>query len=286
MIQISLFGPTVVVHEDLRLQATELGGVKPRQLLEMLALDLGTPLSKDLLAERLWEGQPPASYIATVESYVCVLRSRANLGSGRRGALATTTCGYMLDPEQVQVDLVEARSMLAMAAVPDVCRALDLVSGELLAGDPYVAWAREERDAFADLLAAACVGAARTANAAGDNLFALRLARAAAERSYLSEPAAQELMTALAQSGERWQALKVYDLLRTSMLDELGVEPGPEITRQYLATLRAEIPADHRPEEIGTLLRLLRRALEGSTDSANDGPDMAEVGRLLLSRCG
>jgi DNA-binding SARP family transcriptional activator len=98
MIDIRLFGPTVISGAGTRLVGSDLGGSKPRQLLEMLALDLGTPIPKDLLAERLWDGRPPASYIATVESYVCSLRRRLGLVGGRRGPLATTHHGYLLDP--------------------------------------------------------------------------------------------------------------------------------------------------------------------------------------------
>ena len=79
MIDIKLFGPTVISGAGSRLVGSDLGGSKPRQLLEMLALDLGAPVAKDLLAERLWDGRPPASYIATVESYVCSLRRRLGL---------------------------------------------------------------------------------------------------------------------------------------------------------------------------------------------------------------
>jgi DNA-binding SARP family transcriptional activator len=288
MIQINVFGPTVVTNDELRLGATELGGVKPRQLLEMLALDLGTPVSKDLLAERLWEGHPPTSYIATVESYVCVLRGRARLGHGRHAALATTTSGYVLDPDQVAVDLVEARTLLASATVPEVVQALDMISGELLAGDPYASWACEGRAEFADRLVEGCISAAHSANAVGESVLALRLARAAYDRSYLSEPAAQALMIALASTGERGQALRIYEGLRSGMVEELGVEPSVETTGAYLSTLR-DTPRDgdaYGAEQVGTLLRLLRRALEVETDRVPHEPEMAEVGRLLLARCG
>ena len=50
MIEIKIFGPTVISGAGTRLVASDLGGSKPRQLLEMLALDLGTPIAKDLLA--------------------------------------------------------------------------------------------------------------------------------------------------------------------------------------------------------------------------------------------
>ena len=123
MIDIKLFGPAVISYDGSRLVGSALGGSKPRQVFEMLALDLGTPIPKDLLAERLWDGRPPASYIATVESYVCSLRRRLGLGAGRRGPLATTHHGYLLDPEHVRVDVASVRSLLA-GDVADVTLAL------------------------------------------------------------------------------------------------------------------------------------------------------------------
>jgi len=289
MIVIKLLGPTTVVHEGLRRDAADLGGVKPRQLLEMLALGLGSPMPKDLLAERLWEGHPPASYIATVESYVCVLRRRLGLARGRHAPLATTNSGYVLDPEQVQVDAVEIRSLLASGERADVTRALDLASGELLVDEPYAAWASRERESFAQCVAAACTGAAHAANAAGESSLAVRLARAAMARSYFSEPALRELMSALVRSGERSQALQVYEQLRAGMLEDLGIEPSPITQRLYLSILRGDSTTTSREtdrDEICLLLRLLRQALEHDSGSSVGEPAMLEVGRMLLARTG
>ena len=43
MIDIKLFGPTVISGAGTRLVGSDLGGSNPRQLLEMLDLDLGAP---------------------------------------------------------------------------------------------------------------------------------------------------------------------------------------------------------------------------------------------------
>ena len=217
---------------------------------------------------------------------MCVLRNHAQLGHGRHAVLATTTRGYLLDPEKVSVDLVQVRALCGREGVAPALQALDSISGDLLAGDPYASWARTERENFDELLAATCVRAAAEANAGGDNATALRLARAAAQRSYLSEPAARELMVALERSDERWQALRVYDQLRKDMLEDLGVEPGAETTELYVDTLRRHgAGSDSRPEEIGTLLRLIRGALELDGGSRRNYPEMAEVAGLLLARC-
>ncbi|HET6665730.1 MAG TPA: winged helix-turn-helix domain-containing protein, partial [Intrasporangium sp.] len=159
MIEIKILGPTVISGAGNRLVASGLGGSKPRQLLEMLALDLGTPIAKDLLAERLWDGRPPASYIATVESYVCSLRRRLGLLGDRRGPLATTHHGYLLDPEHVRVDVASVRALLG-GDLADVTRGLDLMTGKLLADEPYAGWANDARGAFDELLAESCTRAA------------------------------------------------------------------------------------------------------------------------------
>ena len=283
MIDVTLFGPTVVTDGVDRLTAPDLGGTKVRQLLEMLAWDLGTPLSKDLIAERMWEGRPPASHIATIESYVCVLRRRLGLGSGRRGALATTSHGYVLDPEVIRVDAVQVRDLLQ---VGHVVQALDLVTGDLLLDEPYAAWANDARDAFAQALADRCTRAAGQANATRDFELGVRLALQATAHSCYSEAAARELMRAYVGTGNRVRALRAYETLRKGMVDDLGLVPEAETQALHLEVLHGSDDVDRHggADEISSLLTLLRSALESGSAAVVDRPAMHEVGRLLLAR--
>ena len=291
MIDVQLFGPLVVTGEGGRLTRSDLGGTKLPQLVQMLALDLGSPLSKDLIAERLWDGRPPASYLATVESYVCVLRRRLGLVGSRRGPLATTSRGYLLDADQVRVDVVEARGLLRAGGV-HVTRALDMMSGELLASEPFTAWAREARDAFDELLVHSCTRAAHQANAGGDFELAVLLAQEATGRGYLCEPAVRELMQGLVGVGDRVQALRAYETLRAGMGEELGLAPETATQAQYLTVLQGGLavsPTAARSsarDEISALLQLLRRALDAETSPVIDLPSMQEMGRLLMARAG
>lgn len=284
--QVNVLGPTVVTEGGVRLTAAELGGGKPRQLLEMLALSLGNPMAKDLLAEQLWDGRPPASYIATVESYVCGLRRRIGLPGGRRGPLATTPRGYLLDPEQVRVDVWEVRGLLEGDSY-DVARGLDLLPGELLADEPYASWANEARGSFSELVAAKCTRAAGEANGRGDASLAVRLASEATRRSYFSEPAVRELMHGLVRAGDRINALRAYETLRAGLHDELGMEPEAATQQRYLTILRggaADCAHNSGKDEIAALLQLLRRALENDANRVIGLPAMYEVGQLLLAR--
>ena len=104
--------------------SAQLGGVKPRQILEILAVAAGAPVAKDHLADVLWDGRPPRSYLGTLESYVCVLRRSLGLARGRGSAIATVNHGYVLDPAVVRIDLVDFRTLVRAAATAEPAVAL------------------------------------------------------------------------------------------------------------------------------------------------------------------
>jgi DNA-binding SARP family transcriptional activator len=273
MIRIKLIGAMSADVEGRSLSATELGG-RPRQVLELLALEAGGPVAKERLADLLWEGHPPASSVGTLESYVSVLRRNMGLGSGRGSILATTPNGYRLDASAVTVDLQEFRALLAAAteckaamAVDFIGRAVDMASGVLLADEPYAAWAIQAREVFTRELVSACVHAAQLSNALGDFPSAVRFARIATDNDRLCEDAWQHLMRAHWFSGLRAEALRAYHSFRAAMLDELGDEPGAQTQDLYFAILRdgpterTETPTSGA--EVRTLMLLLRQALDG-----------------------
>lgn len=288
MITIKLFGPTSVVTESgAVLSATDLGGIKPRQILELLALSAGTPIAKDRLAELLWEGEPPKTYVATLESYVCVLRRSLGLTQGRRSLLATTSHGYLLDPAGVRVDLVEVRRLLSRTATaaPASCvqlaeQALSITAGLLLASEPYTAWATRERDFMSQELVVGCGRAAGHAVSVGELDRAIRLAGAAIERDRLAEAPVQHLMRALWLSGQRFEALRAYASLRAAMIDELGMEPGPATYDLYMEILSDDaVPGGSGPggghTELRLILGLLRQTLESIPGVQLPGSDSA-----------
>lgn len=289
MLKINVVGQTVTENDGVRRGSRELGGIKPRQLLQMLALEPGTPRSKDVLADQLWEGRPPDSWLATIESYMCVLRRRLGVERGRGSALATTSSGYVLDPEQVEVDLVRIRSLLASPELGDIITAVDLLDRELLIEEPYAPWACSAREALGELVADAGTRAARQANQLGQHDVAARLARTAVSHSYYSEPAWRELMQALWQSHGRSEAVRAFEQLRLGMRTELGLEPGTATHALYLEILHAGSSGAGTTtcaEEIDMLLHQLRRALKHTPSARLSGPTVQELGQLLLAHAG
>lgn len=269
-VKIRLCGVTTVTNAQGE-RVEKLGGVKPRQVLELLALSAGTPVSKHRIAEQIWDGAPPPSYLGTLESYVCLLRRSLGAGRGRNSVLQTTTTGYLLRTDGVSVDVVEARALLARARTsPEdrirlVAQALDMLAGDLLVSEPYAAWAQGQRDCFTRELVTACTEAAADAHATGDTADAIRFARRAVEMDSLAEQAWQHLIRALADQGRLGEALKAYAELREVMLEELGAEPSVASRGLYVEILqgtRGTRDARGDRAELSTLVRLLRQALE------------------------
>lgn len=282
VITIELLGRTTVSGEAGRLTGRGLGGVKPRQLLEMLALQPGVAVSKELLADRLWDGRPPDCYVGTVESYVCVLRRTLRLVAAAPTPVATVHGGYLLDAEQVQVDVLEVGRLLA-GDEEAVGRALDLATGELLADDPYASWATEAREAFALLLGGACTRAAGQANAMGRHAHAARLSREALARCPYSEGALRELMVALARSGARAEAIRAYEQMRQRLAQDLELAPSAPTRDVFLDVLRAGSPGSDQADrdELATMLAFIRQTLTLDPTALRGVPGSRELGSLL-----
>lgn len=277
MLAIKLFGTTTVSTPHAAVPAADIGGVKPRQILEILALTPGTAVPKDYLADLLWNGHPPRSYLGTLESYLCVLRKSLGSGRGRDSAITTVMRGYVLEPEAARVDLSEFRDRVrsaesaavdAEASLRLLEEAVALVGGELLAGEAYATWAVHEREQFGHELVQATTLAATRAIEVGRYDVAERMARIAIEHDALAECAWRLLMQALSASGRPSEALRAYAHLREQLSSDLGSDPSPETTDIYLSTLRADAPsraAHHQDarEEVRVLLGLLRQAVAG-----------------------
>lgn len=267
-----ILGATRICERGATGQGRLARGGKPRQILGVLASRLGEPRSKDELAEILWPDGAPNSALASLESYVCVLRRQlGEVGPYGRSALVTMPRGYLLDPEHVRVDLCEARTLLARARQAEgalkvdlTARALVWVQGPLLASEPYDAWAEAARGAFHQELVHACVTAAETAWELARHDEAVELAHRAIAVDRLVEPAWAVMMRGLVGLGRAGEALRCYGELRELLADELGVAPGPEVQATYSDVLRArQVPlSGDAASEVRTLLTLLRQALE------------------------
>ncbi len=297
MITIQLFG-AISVRRD-REPVTGLS-TKQRHILAILALRPGVPIPRERLADELWEGAPPASYVGTLDSYVCVLRRALGLAAGRSSPLATTSAGFVLERgDDIEIDL-HSFQVLTRAAFERTGRpalewteeAVGLVVGDLLAEVPYAAWAVRAREDVARTMVSLCKRGAQRANGLGEFALASQMARSAVERDPVCEDAWRQLMLAHWFSGNRGEALSDYAELREAMAEYLGDEPGRESQELYQTILREcagdvqRLGPGDRADRLRTLLQLIRQELDNTPGVRAPALDaqLSEVAVSALSR--
>jgi DNA-binding SARP family transcriptional activator len=241
-LELRLLGPLEASRDG---QAVALGGSKPRALLAVLALDLGRVVSVDRLVEALWPGDPPDSAGHAVQVYVSQLRKA--LGP----VIATRPPGYVLELERESVDLHvfsrladEARDAL-QAGSPETAEAslrdaLALWRGPALADFAYEPFAQNEIARLEELRTAVLEERIETDLALGRHVELVWELEAVVQAHPLRERPRGQLMLALYRSGRQADALAAYRAARETLLDELGLDPGPELKELEAAILRQD----------------------------------------------
>jgi DNA-binding SARP family transcriptional activator/tetratricopeptide (TPR) repeat protein len=247
----SLLGPLVVA--DSAGGRVVLTGPRLRVLLAALLLHANIPVPAGELAEMVWDGSPPPGATSTLRSYVRRLRSAVDPAAAR---ITASDPGYMIRVGQAELDILEfealcrgTRAALRAGGWADAsaaaARALGLWRGVPLLDVPAEGLRRE----FVPRLERLRVQVLEDSVDAG-----LRLGRhqelipqllEVTARYPLQERFQAQLMLALASAGRRAHALGVYRQARQVLVDELGIEPGPElrdIHRQVLAGDVAQMP--------------------------------------------
>lgn len=297
-LSVTIIGPLTVRRGATSLDAHQLGGPKARQILEILLLRRGSPVSKDLLIDLLWGDSAPKGARATLESYVSVLRKHLQPAGGRFGPLRTATGGYLIDDAAVDLDLARFESLLDSAqradaahAHPLVVRALELATGPLLGDELRPAWADEARRRHADAVTTARVLAAASALAIGANDEAITWANQALLDDPLHEGAWTALILALERSGQYAEGLRAFGRCRQILDRELGCEPSPALRAAHARLLEATAEGQGELSYAVSALLVLNdqlvRSAEADFDAdvveARTGDAVRQAGDVLAS---
>ncbi|MFC5931925.1 response regulator receiver protein [Cryobacterium melibiosiphilum] len=278
-----IIGSLVIQRGHSVLRAHELGGPKPRQILEILLINVGHPVSKDCLIDLLWDGAPPKEALASLESYVSVLRRHLQPGCGKTGTLRTTTGGYVIEASTDHVDLArfdslvrEAQRVSARAAYPLLMDALSLATGPLLIDELKPAWAERERRRHAAAVTAARVHASVTAAETGRTHEATMWANQALLDDPLNEAAWTALILGLEKSGQLTEGLRSFSRYRSLLDTQLGCAPSSVLLAAHSRILMATASSyEHLSEAVSALLilhdKLMRNAAGGP--ARRDAPD-------------
>ncbi|MFI6644629.1 BTAD domain-containing putative transcriptional regulator [Streptomyces sp. NPDC050504] len=234
---------------------------KPRQILSLMALYPGRVLPIPMLMEEIWGTAPPQSALTTLQTYILQLRRRlaGAMGVGAPGSvkevLATRHGGYLLQVPEGSVDVHEyerlARGGQAAfeagdneAAARRLRAALDLWSGPALVDvrigpilEIEVRRLEESRLATIERRIDADLRLGRHTELVAE-LIDLTA------RNPQHEGLHAQVMVALYRSGRQAGALDAYRSLRTRLIDELGVEPSPQLQRLHQAMLTVDPQLD------------------------------------------
>ncbi|MFC4110362.1 AfsR/SARP family transcriptional regulator [Micromonospora zhanjiangensis] len=282
-IMIRILGPLEIEVAGARLDATP----SERLLLARLALAGGQVVSVAQLVDAVWPHRPPSTARNRIQVLVSGLRRKLAAAGGPDQAIITRAPGYLLPAEAVRLDQHEYERLVEQARV------------EWTAGRPAAAaatyaaalalWRGPAFDGVdSPFVATASVRLAESRLAVTEDVFEARLAAgtdpdlvadltAAIEAYPLRERLRGQLMRALHAQDRQGDALAVYRDFHALVRDELGLEPGSELTRLHqeilavpalppvLAAAPNQLPADTadfvgRQAELDRLRDVLARA--------------------------
>jgi predicted ATPase/DNA-binding SARP family transcriptional activator len=249
MLTVAVLGPVELSRDDVRVGLPK---GKTTEVLVRLALDAGRVVSTHRLIEDVW-ADAASTGRNTLQSKVSQLRRalhEPDLLRGERG-------GYALDIDPSCVDALRVGGLAASAAtarrsgdasttVALASQGLALFRGDVLVDVGDSDWLHGQRTRLEEVRMGLL-----------EDLFAARVDLGAGgevvgeleeltERHPLREGLWSSLVTALYRAGRQADALAAYTRVRTVLVDELGVEPGPTLRALETQILR-QAPALRAP---------------------------------------
>lgn len=229
------------------------GANKVRTILATLLVRANTIVSVDTLIEELWGDVPPPTALCALRVYVSQLRKflAAHDGTPPGCRLVTQPPGYRLDVDEGGLDVADFEHLCAAGrkswaegslelAAKYYQEALSLRRGPIL-GDLRMGPVLEGAGLrLEEMWLAALERRIDVDLHLGRHLDLVGELRELITEHPLHEGLGARLMIALYRSGRTGDALRVYRTVRTSLVEELGIEPGHEVQLVQQAILAAD----------------------------------------------
>ncbi|MEU1801157.1 BTAD domain-containing putative transcriptional regulator [Streptomyces sp. NPDC019937] len=247
-----VLGPVVAEGDG---GALALKGPRHRAVLARLIVARRRVVPVARLVEDLWD-EPPAGAVGAVQTFVGALRRALEPDRPPRAPsrlLVTEGPGYALraapdavDAWRFETAVGAAATLPPEAALRRLGDALELWRGPAYAGFEGEAWTRGERTRLAELRLRAVERRAEALLALGRAAEAVPDLDAHLTDHPWREDAWRLLALALYRSGRQGDALAVLRRARTTLVGQLGLDPGPRLRR-----LQADILAQDPGLEAG-----------------------------------
>ena len=243
-----ILGPLELVLGD---RTLSIGTAQRRAVLALLLVHAPEPVSTDRLIDELWGERPPATAQHAVQVHVSAIRKAL----GRAAAdgevrLRTVPSGYVLD---VDPDRIDARRFERLLAEAQRIIATDPREARRLLGEALLMWrgpaladlrdsdiAREEAERLDELRALAIERRVEASLGCGEHAETIGTIRGLVAANPVRERPRRLLMLALYRSGRHAEALAAYRDA-CDALDEIGLQPGPELRELEAAILRHDV---------------------------------------------
>jgi predicted ATPase/DNA-binding SARP family transcriptional activator len=232
-LEFRVLGPLEVHGEE---GSLPLGGRRERVVLALLLLNANRRVSSDEIVAALWGDSPPATASTAVQ--VVISRLRKLLGEGAE--LHTDRGGYLLRIDPAQLDrervdcLVEEGRTALEEGRPEVAsarlrEALELWRGPVVADLRYESFAQNHIARLEELRLVALEERIEAEFALGHHAALVAELTTLVREHPLRERLRGQLMLALYRAGRQADALAVYQEARTTLVEELGLEPSADL---------------------------------------------------------
>ena len=227
---------------------------KQRGILAMLALRANHTVSADELIDGLWADRPPASAAKNLQSFVSQLR-KALASDDAEANILTRGRGYELRVAEEAVDALRFEQLIEEAAHEPAGpganglagAALELWRGAPLADVASEPFAGPEIGRLEELHLRAIALAIDADLAAGRHAEAIARLEPLIAEEPLRERLHAQRMLALYRDGRQSEALEAYREARETLIEQIGVEPGPELKRLQEQILAQDPSLDAPP---------------------------------------
>ncbi|MET0474334.1 MAG: BTAD domain-containing putative transcriptional regulator [Mycobacterium sp.] len=229
-----------------------LGTPKQRAVLAMLVMSRNRPVSSESLVNAAWEQFPPPEPKASLHSYVSNLRKLvAGAGLDAKAVLASAPPGYRLTVGDGECDI--GRFVTHKTAGVQAAAAGQFEQASRHLTDALAQWRGSVLDDLRDFEFTSPFAAALV-----EDKVVAYTARAEAEiacnRGYsvigeletlvgeypYREPLWTQLITAYYLAERQSDALNAYRRLKSTLADDLGIDPGPSVRALHERILRQE----------------------------------------------
>ena len=252
MMRFGVLGPVAAWSDG---RPIALGGLRQRGLLALLLDWSPAQVAADRLVDQLWNGSPPPTASSALRVHLAKLRAALRAGGGD---VLTGTAGYHVDLTTHALDADEFERMLTKAAGSSGTTTIEALDAALALwrGDPFadldsVVALAPAAERLRELRAGALERHAELLVSLGCLEAAVAELQDLVRANPLRERYTELLMSALYQQGRQADALRGYRYLRTTLVEELGIEPGPSARQLEHAILLQDPRLD--TSAVGTL---------------------------------